>query len=52
MIGLLLLSTLVGLAAPLLMAFYTGRTLQDIFNDPGRRFDRTVAPVLAVLGIP
>lgn len=52
MIGLLLLSTLVGLAAPLLMAFYTGRTLQDISDAPGRRFERTVAPVLAVLGIP
>lgn len=52
MIGRLLLSTLVGLAAPLLMAFYAGRTLQDIFDAPCRRSERTVALVLAVLGVP
>jgi len=52
MIGLLLLSTLVGLAAPLLMAFYTGRTLHDIFDAPCRRFERKVALVLMVLVIP
>lgn len=46
------MSSLVGLAAPLLLAFYEWRSLKDIFDAPCRRSQRAGALVLAVIATP